>query len=112
LSPFRNHSQDYEEIFLKVNYPCEPLKNGNAISSAYAIYSDKLAIKSGGFHGLRRALGRDMVAAEVPLPIVAQVFDHDDYDTTKRYISLETHHLKECAMDFGEIAPGGGLPNV
>jgi len=110
-SPSRQVPKEYDEIFLTVNHPCHPLVKGEAITAAYANYAEKADVKSSGFHGLRRALGRDMVAAEVPLPIVAQVFDHDDVDTTKVYVSLESKHLAECAMDFGAIAPKGRLAN-
>lgn len=60
------------------------------------------------FHGLRRALGTNMVVAGIPITTVAQVLGHADISSTKQYISLDSVHLKECALDLTGIAPNRG----
>jgi len=59
----------------------------------------------GGLYSLRRALGRNMVIAETPVTTVAQVLGHTDIENTKQYISLDTKHLKVCALSFDGIMP-------
>ena len=61
--------------------------------------------ENNGFHSLRRAVGRNMVIAGIPVTTAAQVLGHGDIDSTKQYISLDNIHLKECALDFSGTEP-------
>jgi site-specific recombinase XerD len=56
-----------------------------------------------GFHSLRRAFGKGMVTAGVPIEAVAQAIGDSHIDSVKKYVSLDSHHLKECALDFSGI---------
>ena len=56
-----------------------------------------------GFHSLRRRLERELVIDGVPLSTISQVLGHRDVETAKRYISLDSVHLQECALDFSLI---------
>lgn len=60
------------------------------------------------FHALRRTLGTNMVVAGIPITTVAQVLGHSNISSTKQYISLDSVHLKECALDLTGIAPNRG----
>ena len=53
-----------------------------------------------GFHSLRRMLAKDMTVAGIPVTTTAQILGHSNLNTVKQYISLDTVHLKECALDF------------
>jgi site-specific recombinase XerD len=46
-----------------------------------------------------------MVVGGVPVTTVAQVLGDADMNSAKKYISLDSKHLKECALDFSGIAP-------
>jgi integrase len=108
LSPTRIMNSNYDEVFLSLKAPCKPLLNGSSIKYVYQQYRSKANLKSGSFHDLRRAVGKNMVTAGVSVDMTAQVLGITDLDTTKQYISLDSKHLKECALDFNGIAPKGG----
>lgn len=62
-----------------------------------------VAFDGHSFHGVRRAVGRTLVTAGIPVATVAQILGHGNVDSTKSYISLDSSHLKECALDFSGI---------
>jgi site-specific recombinase XerD len=65
-----------------------------------------------GFHSLRRSLGKNLVTSGVPITMVAQILGDSDIDSTKKYISLDSEHLKECALDFTGIRPKRGVMSL
>lgn len=102
---------DCEEIFLRGTPPFFPLKDPIAIGDQYNIYLKRAGIQriAGdglGFHSLRRATGKNLVTSGTPVNIVAQVLGDSNIDSTRKYISLDSEHLAECALDFTGIEPG------
>ena len=80
----------------------------------YAKYQQKAGIErrpfdGKGFHSLRRMLAKDMTVAGIPVTTTAQILGHSNLNTVKQYISLDTVHLKECALDFRGIEVAGGV---
>ena len=71
-------------------------------------YRLKIGLPKCAFHGLRRAVGTNMVVAGIPVTTVSQVLGHSGIDPTKQYISLDSVHLKECALDLYGFMPEGG----
>lgn len=71
-------------------------------------YRLKMGLPKCAFHGLRRAVGTNMVVAGIPVTTVSQVLGHSGIDPTKQYISLDSLHLKECALDLNGFMPEGG----
>ncbi len=61
------------------------------------------------FHILRRSLGTAMVNTGTPVNIVSQVLGHTEINSAKKYISVDTEHLKLCALSFEGIIPSGGV---
>lgn len=99
-----------DTLFLRVRPPCQGFANGVAIGYLYDRYRKQVGLpreaRDGkGFHALRRSLGKNMVTSGVPVTTVAQVLGHNDIDSTKKYISLDSEHLKECALGFAGIEP-------
>lgn len=97
-------------IFIRHSAPIGPFTRGSALNVIFQRYK-KLAGSSveGGFYSLRRALGKNLTVAEVPITTVAQVLGHTDIANTKQYIALDTDHLKICALSFDGIEPKGWL---
>lgn len=98
-----------DAVFLRVRPPYREFADAVAIGDIYDSYRrhaglTREAYDGKGFHALRRSLGKNMVTANVPVTTVAQVLGHEDIDVTGRYISLDSEHLKECALDFKGIA--------
>jgi len=102
-----------DALFLRVRPPFTGFANAVTIGDMYDIYRKKAGLPRDahdgkGFHGLRRSLGKNMVTSGVPVTTVAQVLGHESIDSTKKYISLDSEHLKECALDFTGIRPERG----
>ena len=99
---------NYEEIFIRVSAPSQPFVDGSAIQFLYREYRRKAgftreAFDGKNFHSLRRAVGKSMITSGVPVTTVAQVLGHANVTSTKKYIALDTEHLKECALGFAGI---------
>lgn len=104
---------EYEQVFLRATAPVQPLNAGSALGYTYQKYQQMAGIErkpfdGKGFHSLRRMLGKEMTVAGVPVTTVAQILGHRNLNTIKQYISLDSVHLKECALDFRGIELAGG----
>jgi len=95
---------DLPNIFLRVNAPIRGIGHP-ILYGQFNGYRAKVGLPKCSFHGLRRALGSNMVISGTPVTTVAQVLGHSELDSTKQYISLDGKHLKECALDFTGIEP-------
>ncbi len=93
---------DEPYVFLREKTPHTLL--GRSIPySQFNRYRLELGLPKVPFHSLRRTLGTNMVIAEVPITTVAQVLGHAEINSTKQYISLDSIHLKECALSFDDL---------
>ena len=75
---------------------------------AFNEYRKAVGLPPAPFHGLRRAVGSNMVIEGIPVTTVAEILGHSDIEPTKQYISLDTVHLKECALDLSDLPPFKG----
>ena len=103
-----------EYVFLRTNAPYQNLSNGVSIANIFNDYQRKAGIirkpfDGKGFHSIRRAVGRNMAVAEIPVTTISQVLGHGNIESAKQYISLDSIHLKECALDFHGIEVGNGV---
>lgn len=94
-------------IFLTAKPPFTSLGR-RGIYSAFNQARLSVGLPKCSFHGLRRALGTNMVVAGIPISTVAQVLGHSDISSTKQYIALDSVHLRECALDLTGIATNRG----
>lgn len=99
---------NYPEIFLRILPPFRPFQDTVCIGDQYDVYCYRAGIKrvpfdGKGFHSLRRAVGKNMVTSGVSVNTVSQVLGHTAVDSAKKYISLDSKNLKECALDFNGI---------
>ena len=103
-----------DNIFLRTLAPFTPLTDACSVGNFYDYYRTKAelpreAFDGKCFHSLRRALGKNMVTAGVSVNTAAQVLGQEDIDSTKKYISLDSKHLKVCALDLSGIPMTGGV---
>jgi len=95
---------DLPYVFLRINSPIVQL--GRTVPyQQFNGYRQRVGLPKCLFHGLRRALGSNMVISGVPVTTVAQVLGHSNISATKQYISLDSSHLKECALDLSGFEP-------
>jgi site-specific recombinase XerD len=100
-----------DEIFLRVRPPYRGFSNGVAIGDLYDDYRrqanlPRKAFDGFGFHSLRRSVGKNLVTAGIPMESAAQIIGTQNINHIKKYIALDSHHLKECALDFSLIGKG------
>jgi len=105
---------EYENIFLRFRAPFRPFADGVAVGDIYDYYRKRAglprdAYDGKGFHSLRRSLGKNLIVSGAPVTMAAQILGDDDIDSTKKYIALDSEHLKECALDFVGIKPKRGV---
>jgi len=96
---------DVPYVFLRVEPPYRKLADTAVTSNILAKYMKKAGIThlpgdGKTFHALRRSMGTWMLESKVPLPTISQILGHRNIDSTKRYLSLATSMLSECALDI------------
>lgn len=100
-----------ETIFIRDRAPFQGFASGFTIGNIYDYYCKRAGVERSafdgkGFHSLRRAVGKNMIISGIPVTTVAQVLGQSYVNSTKKYIPLDSHHLKECALDFSGIERG------
>ena len=100
-------------VFLSSRPPFRPFSTGTAIGDMYDYYRIRAglprdAYDGKGFHALRRTRGKSFTTSGVSVEMTAQVFGDENINSAEKYISLDSEHLKECALDFAGIVPKGG----
>jgi len=103
-----------KNVFLRIRAPFRPFANGTPVGYLYTYYRKKAGLPRDaydgmGFHSLRRSVGKNLVTSGAPITMVAQILGDSDIDSTKKYISLDSEHLKECALSFDGIKPKRGV---
>lgn len=95
-----------QHVFPRFNGPHTPLKAAVTIGEIYRDCCKAAGLpESKSFHTLRRSLATAMVTNGVEVTTVAQVLGDSNVNSTKKYISLDSEHLKRCALPFDGIAP-------
>ena len=100
-----------DAIFLRHHAPFQAFKDSASIGDMYNDYCKKAGVlrephDGKGFHSLRRAVGKKLATAGVSVNTTAQVLGDRDINSTKKYIALDSRHLKECALNFSGIEMG------
>ena len=96
------------EVFLSLKPPHAAIMDTVAIGDMFSKYQKKAGIvrqpfDGKGFHGLRRRLAKKLIVNGTPLTTVAQILGHNDLQSVRQYLSLDTSNLRECALDFSDI---------
>lgn len=95
-------------LFIKSFAPYTGLQDGVSVACIFRKYLSASGIHhvlddGKTMHGLRRAIGTQMVAEKVPVTTVAQVLGHSGIKATKQYISLEMEGLKKCILEMDSL---------
>lgn len=105
---------DCQEVFLSLRPPHNAIADAATVGDMFGTYQKKAGIlrqpfDGKGFHGLRRRLAKKLIENGTSLTTVAQILGHSDLHSVRQYLSLDMTNLKECALDFSDIAIGGGV---
>ena len=102
-----------EHVFLTTIAPYKAFKCYQSIGNIYTGRRKRAGFHhNNGIHALRRAVGRDMITAGIPITAVSQVLGHKNIDSSIPYIAVDTVNLKECALSLEGIEPQGGRFDV
>jgi integrase len=93
-----------EQIFLRLHAPYTGLRSAVTAGEIYSACCKAAGLPdSKRFHTLRRSRGTSILASGEPVTTVAQILGHAEVDSTKKYIAVDTEHLKMCALHFEGI---------
>lgn len=102
-----------DHVFLTTIAPYKAFENARTIGYIYTARRKKAGFhQNNGMHALRRAVGRDIITAGIPITTVSQVLGHKNIDASIPYVAVDTANLKECALSLEGIEPRGGHFNV
>ncbi len=101
---------DTDFVFLSLLPPYKELKAAVTVGEIYRDCCKAAGLTvSKRFHNLRRSRGTSLLEAGSSVTMVAQVLGQTDTDSTKKYIAVDTEHLKLCALPFDGIKPMRGV---
>lgn len=96
-------ASDRREVFLRAKAPFEPMAAGT-VASTVRRACRRAGVPEVGSHRLRHTAACDMVAAQVPLPQIAQVLRHRSLQSTAIYARVDLEQLRQLARPW----PGEG----
>ncbi len=91
-------------VFLRAKAPFEPMASGT-VASTVRRACRRAGVPEVGAHRLRHTAACDMVAAQVPLPQIAQVLRHQSLQSTAVYARVDLDRLRQLARPW----PGEGI---
>lgn len=89
------------EMFLRARAPFEPIAAGT-VASTVRRACRRAGLPEVGSHRLRHTAACEMVAAQVPLPQIAQVLRHRSLQSTAIYARVDLDRLRELAQPWPE----------
>ncbi|WP_185641341.1 MULTISPECIES: site-specific integrase [unclassified Burkholderia] len=102
-------SSGYREVFLRIQVPHRPFKNGsilNCITAARLRAAGVAPQGRKGPHAFRHARAVSLLRSGVPLKIIGDVLGHRSVVATAEYLKLAIEDLRAIGLDL----PGGILP--
>lgn len=99
---------DCPEVFLRCSAPKTAITDASSIGTMFKDYEQRAGIErrafdGKGFHGLRRRLAKKLLVTGTSLPVIAQILGHENVQSARQYLALDTNNLMECALDFSGI---------
>ena len=99
---------DCQEVFLRCSAPKTAITDASSIGTMFKDYEQRAGIErrafdGKGFHGLRRRLAKKLLVTGTSLPVIAQILGHENIQSARQYLALDTNNLMECALDFSGI---------
>lgn len=103
-----------KHIFVRHNAPFDAFGENDNLHNIMTKYLRQAGItvpqgKRYGLHSLRHSLASTLLANNIPMPVISEIMNHANTETTNIYYKIDFSHLKECALDvdFGEEAQIG-----
>lgn len=94
---------DSEYIFVRMQRPYTKLNSLWNIIAGYAHAALGMSRTMNGPHAFRRGMGRRLLEAGVPSPIICDVLGHASADSLRQYTASSLECLKQCARTMEAI---------
>lgn len=94
---------DSEYIFLRTQHPYTRLSGLGGIIAQYAGKALGRTRKANGSHAFRRSMGRRLLEAGVPAPMICDILGHASADSLRQYTASSLKCLKQCAGTIASI---------
>jgi len=101
----RPHSES-PLIFIKHTAPYNGIQKAGNIVTKYRRLAG-IPCEEGiphGIHSLRHSLANRLLAQDVPLEIISGILGHTTVNSSKEYLHLDIEHLRQCALEVGDIS--------
>lgn len=94
---------DSEYIFVRLCRPYTKMRSLWRLIAKYAHSALGAARKMNGSHAFRRGMGRRLLEAGVPSPMICDVLGHASADSLRQYTASSLECLKQCARTMEAI---------
>jgi site-specific recombinase XerD len=102
---------DSPYIFVKHLAPFGPFSEADHLHQLIKRYMELAHLptlkKRRGMHSLRHTLASVLLENNTPLPVISDILGHINTDSTAVYLKVDIQKLRECCLDFVEVAYNG-----
>ncbi|MFD0960134.1 tyrosine-type recombinase/integrase [Paenibacillus chungangensis] len=102
---------DSPYIFVKHMAPFGPFSEDDHLNQLIKRYMELAHLptlkKRRGMHSLRHTMASLLLEKDTPLSTISDILGHVDTDSTAVYLKVDMKKLKECSLDFDEVACHG-----
>lgn len=99
---------DSPYVFIRHLAPFLPFSEGDHLAQIIKRYMELAQLptlkKRRGMHSLRHTLASTLLEKDTPLSTISEILGHTDPDSTAVYLKVHMAKLKECSLDFEEVA--------
>jgi len=91
-----------EKIFVRARAPFSPLSRNICYEIAHRYFNLAGIASRGrkrGTHALRASYATALVSKDIPYTVVQEALGHEDPESAKYYVRVDTRHLRMCALD-------------
>ena len=92
-----------QNVFLTGRTPIMAFSDTSSLSGIIVRYARMAKIdlskRKHGMHSLRHTLATRLMEENIPISTIANILGHTSTDTVKKYLQVDTHHLRGCALD-------------
>jgi integrase len=100
---------DLPYIFLCVSKPIRPI-GSYTISSIVTSHMLRAGVPKHlrrGAHSFRRAFGKTLLEAGIPLDMLSELLGHAHSDSSRPYLSMNEKELKLCGLSLSSVEKAG-----
>lgn len=94
---------DSEYVFLRTQRPYTKLRSMWTVIAKYARIALGKSRRMNGPHAFRRGMGRQLLEADIPAPLICNILGHTSSMSLRQYTASSLERLKVCAGNISAI---------